>query len=155
MSDASIEHELIRQASCLVDLQVIDSEVEHFGENTRVKITTREAPEIIESCALGSMFPFGVQLFRDTRHRGVCDVNVIANDSWTAADLVQQLCFQRGRIEFDADNLRGRMMVTVVEAHADGRTTLEESTYGLLLESSSHGLSHHERRRPPGRSLSQ
>lgn len=130
MSDRAIEHELIRQASCLVDLQVVDTQVEHFGENTHVKITMREDPEILASCALGIIFAFGVLSFHDARPRGVSDMHFIENDSWTAADMIQHLRFPRGRIEFDADYVRGRMMKTVVEVHADGTITLETNNRG-------------------------
>lgn len=130
MSDTSIEHELIRQASCLVDLQVVGTEIEHLGPNTHVKITMQEDPEILESCALGIIFAFGVLSFHDARPRGVSDMRFIENDSWTAADMIQHLRFPGGRIEFDADYVRGRMMKTVVEVHADGMITLETSNRG-------------------------
>ena len=71
MADIPIEHELIKQAAALVDLQAIDTKIDHFMENTRVRITMQEDPEVMESCALGLIFTFGVLSFLDAKPRGV------------------------------------------------------------------------------------
>lgn len=70
MADIPIEHELIEQAAALVDLMVIDTQIDRFTESTRVRITMQEDPEVMESCALGLIFTFGVLSFPQREAEG-------------------------------------------------------------------------------------
>lgn len=56
MNEHGIEHELLRQAMCVLDGCTIDTETEHFMENTRVRITVAADPELLESCGLRCHF---------------------------------------------------------------------------------------------------
>lgn len=130
MADIPIEHELIKQAAALVDLKVIDTQIEHFMENTRVRITMEEDPEVLESCALGLIFTFGVLSFHDARPRGVSADYTDGVEEWTVADLVRHLRFSKGRVSFYADYVHGRMMKTSVEISPDGKVVLETVNRG-------------------------
>lgn len=130
MADIPIEHELIRQAAALVDLKEIDTQIDRFMENTRVRITMQEDPEVLESCVLGLIFTFGVLSFIDARPRGVSADYADGVDEFTVSDLVRHLRFPKGRISFYADYVHGRMMKTSVEVSPDGKVVLETVNRG-------------------------
>jgi len=112
MADIPIEHELVKQAAALVDLKVIDTQIEHFMENTRVRITMEEDPEVLESCALGLIFTFGVLSFQDARPRGVSADYTDGVEEWTVSDLVRHLRFSKGRISPDGKVLLEPVLFT-------------------------------------------
>ncbi|MBY0274275.1 hypothetical protein K2Z84_02965 [Candidatus Binatia bacterium] len=130
MADIPIEHELITQAAGLVDLQVIDTQIEHFMGNTKVRIVMEEDPEVLESCALGLIFTFGALSFHDAKPRGVSADYADGVDEFTVSDLVRHLRFPKERIYFYADYLHGRMMKTSVEVSPDGKVVLETVNRG-------------------------
>jgi hypothetical protein len=130
MSSAPIEHELLREAVCALDLCVLDTETENFMENIRVRVTTQADPEILESCALGVIYALGVLSFHDARPRGVSGRDFATKDEWTVADMLRCLTFPNGRIYFYSDYVRGRMMKTSVEVFPDGRIALETQNRG-------------------------
>jgi hypothetical protein len=130
MADIPIEHELIRQAAALVELKVVDTQVEHFMENTRVRITLQEEPDVLESCALGLIFALGVLSFVDARPRGVSADYSDGAEEWTIGDMLRHLQFPQGRITFYADYVHGRMMKTSVEIFPDGRIVVETVNRG-------------------------
>ena len=130
MADTPIEYELIEDAAALIDLKVIDTEIEKFMENTRVRITMQESPEILESCALVLVFALGVLSFHDARPRGVSGDYSDGTEQWTVADTLRHLRFPKGRISFYADYVRGRMMKTSVEVYPDGKVVLETANRG-------------------------
>ncbi|MBX9717562.1 MAG: hypothetical protein K2X36_01805 [Microbacteriaceae bacterium] len=130
MADIPIEHELIKQAAALVDLKVIDTQIDRFMENTRVRITMQEDPEVLESCALGLIFTLGVLSFIDAKPRGVSADYADDVDKFRVSDLVRHLRFPKGRISFYADYVHGRMMKTSVEVSLDGEVVLETVNRG-------------------------
>lgn len=130
MADIPIAHELIKQAAALVDLKMIDTHIDNFMDNTRVKITMEEDPEVLESCALGLIFTFGVLSFHDAKPRGVSAEYADGVDEFAVSDLVRHLRFPKGRISFYADYVHGRMMKTSVEVWPDGKVVLETVNRG-------------------------
>lgn len=130
MADILIEHELIKQAAALMDLKMIDTQIHHFMENTRVRITMEEDPEVLERCALGLIFTFGVLSFHDAKPRGVSADYADGVDEFAVSDLVRHLRFRKGRINFYADYVHGRMMKTSVEISPDGKVVLETVNRG-------------------------
>lgn len=88
--DLPIEYELLKDVAAL-NLKVLDTKVEHFEDNTRVKIVMKDVdPEakpdeegdsnVIESCAWGLIYALGVLSFADARPRGVSDMHYIEKD---------------------------------------------------------------------------
>jgi hypothetical protein len=130
VNEDSIEYELIKQASALTHLTVADTKVEHFMDNTHVRITMTEDPEILETCTLGLIYALGVLSFHDARPRGVSGMHFQEKDDWFAADLLRHLTFPKGRIHFYADYVRGRMMKTGVDVYPDGRIVLDAVNRG-------------------------
>lgn len=57
-------------SAALIDLTVTDNKVDRFVDNTTVRITLREGPEILETCASGLIFALRVLSLHDGRPRG-------------------------------------------------------------------------------------
>lgn len=130
MSDEPIEHELLRQAVCVLEECTVETETEHFMENTRVRVTLRVEPDLLESCALGVIYALGVLSFHAARPRGSSGIDFAEKDDWMVADMLRALTFPAGRIYFYADYVRGRMLKTSIEIFADGRVVLETQNRG-------------------------
>lgn len=130
MSDEPIEHELLRQAVCVLEECVVETETEHFMENTRVRVTLQVEPELLESCALGIIYAFGVLSFHDARPRGVSGMDFVEKDDWSVSDTLRGLSFPRSRLSFYADYIRGRMMKTGIDVFPEGRVVLETQNRG-------------------------
>lgn len=84
----------------------------------------------VEWSAFGFIFAIGLLSFHDARPRGYSGMHFNAHDQWTAADMQRHLRYERGRLAFDADYVRGRMMKTTVTIYADGRFTLDTMNRG-------------------------
>ncbi len=130
MSDEPIEHELLRQAVSVLEECTVETQTEHFMENTRVRVTLRVEPELLESCALGIIYALGVLSFHDARPRGVSGMDFAEKDDWIVADMLRSLTFPAGRLYFYADYIRGRMMKTGIEVFSDGQVVLETQNRG-------------------------
>lgn len=130
MSDEAIEHELLRQAVCVLEDCTVEVTTEHFMENTRLRVTMQAEPDLLESCALGVIYALGVLSFHDARPRGNSGMDFAEKDDWTVADLLRGLTFPAGRVYFYADYVRGRMLKTGVEIFPDGRIVLETQNRG-------------------------
>jgi len=138
MSDElPIEYELLKDVVAL-NLKVLDTKIEHFMENTHVKIVMQDVDEeeedessnVIESCAWGLIYALGVLSFADARPRGVSDMHYVEKDEWYVGDMLRHLRFARGRLHFYADYVRGRMLKTTIDIDRDGKITLETVNRG-------------------------
>jgi hypothetical protein len=142
MSDElPIEYELLKDVVAL-NLKVLDTKIEHFMENTHVKIVMQDVDEeeeeeeedqnsnVIESCAWGLIYALGVLSFADARPRGVSDMHYVEKDEWHVGDMLRHLRFERGRLHFYADYVRGRMLKTTIDIERDGKITLETVNRG-------------------------
>ena len=139
-NDVPIEYDLLKDVVTL-NLKVLDTKIEHFQDNIHVKIVMKDVdPEaetdvdedsnVLESCAWGLIFALGVLSFADARPRGVSDMHYVEKDDWRVGDMLRHLRFERGRLHFYADYVRGRMMKTTIEIDKDGTITLETVNRG-------------------------
>ena len=80
MSDEPIEHELLRQAVCVLGECTVETATEHFIENTRVRVTLQGEPDLLESCALGVIYALGVLSFSEATPRGVSGMDFATQD---------------------------------------------------------------------------
>jgi hypothetical protein len=135
-----IEYELLKDVVAL-NLKVLDTKIEHFMDNTHVKILMQDVdPEaepdeeddsnVIESCAFGLIYALGVLSFADARPRGISEKDYAEKDDWRVGDMLRHLRFERGRLHFYADYVRGRSMKTTVEIDKDGKIMLETVNRG-------------------------
>lgn len=129
MSEMPIEHELLDNVIAL-DLEVVDTVVEHLGEGTRVRIVMQDDPDVLGSCAWGLVYALGALSFADARPQGDADLDYVARDTWKAEDMIRRLRFERGGLHFSAERVRGRMLRTTVEIDGAGRIILETVNRG-------------------------
>lgn len=138
MSDElPIEYELLKDVVAL-NLKVLDTKIEHFMENTHVKIVMQDVDEeaedhgsnVIESCAWGLIYALGMLSFADARPRGASDMHYVEKDEWYVGDMLRHLRFERGGLHFYADYVRGRMLKTTIDIDPDGKITLETVNRG-------------------------
>ena len=122
--DLPIEDALLEDARIL-DLKVIETKIERLDEEiVRVRITLEDDPEVLARCAWGLIFAIGAFSFDDA------EIDFIENDEWRADDMLRCLSFDRGRLYFHADHVRGRCMKTTLEIAREGKITLETVNRG-------------------------
>ena len=124
MREMPIEHELLDNVIAL-DLEVVDTVVEHLGEGTRVRIVMQDDPDVLGSCAWGLVYALGALSFADARPQGDADLDYVARDTWKVDDMIRHLRFERGGLHFYVERVRGRMLKTTVEIDGNGRITLD------------------------------
>lgn len=136
MSDADdrntpIEHKLIHDAS-LLDIKVIetDSKPTVGDEDWNVRMQLQVDEDLIETCAHGFIFTVGVLSFHDGRPRGASSQWFEDDDQFTAADMLNHLHFENGKLRMYVDYLRGRCIKTTVEVGSDGMVRLETVNRG-------------------------
>jgi hypothetical protein len=124
-----VEYQLLKDVVAL-DLKILDTKIETFEDNTHVKITMEEDPDVLSSCAWGLIYAIGVLSFADARPRGNSEIDFQTNDGWFVADMLSHIAFEHGRLHFYADYVRGRMLKTGVEVDKDGRILVETVNRG-------------------------
>jgi hypothetical protein len=90
----------------------------------------KEDRDVLASCGLGLIYALSAVSFRDARPRGYSEMHYEEVDDWKVADLVRHLRYERGRLVFHADYVRGRMMKTTVEIDPEGSVLLETANRG-------------------------
>jgi hypothetical protein len=136
MSDADdrsipIEHKLIHDAS-LLDIKIVESDTKPTvgDEDWHVRMQLQVDDELIETCAHGFIFAIGVLSFHDGRPRGASSQWFEDTDQFTAADMLNHLHFENGKLRMYVDYLRGRCIKTTVEIGSDGAVRLETVNRG-------------------------
>lgn len=57
-------------------------------------------------------------------------MHYIEMDEWRVGDMLRHLRFERGRLHFYADYVRGRMMKTTIDIDREGKITLQAVNRG-------------------------
>jgi hypothetical protein len=138
MSDSTripAEYELLKDVVAL-DLKTIDTKIENSPGDPEIviaKMVLEEDPEVLSSCAWSLVYAIGVMSFADARPRGYSDVEYVADDQWYVGDMFRGLRFERGRIYWHADYVRGRLVKTSVEIDKEGKIVVETVNRGEAL----------------------
>jgi hypothetical protein len=135
-----IEYAFLEDVFAL-DLKVIETNIETIeavppGEallegafpgvsQVRVRIVLEEDPEVLAARAWSLIFVLGVFSYADARPQTGSGARSGEYDEWTVDDMLRRLSFERGRLSFHADQVRGRCMRTTIEIDRDGKITLE------------------------------
>lgn len=130
-ADIPTEYKLLHNTS-LLDIAVVESEVQPTvgDEDWHVRMQLQVDDDLIESCAHGLMFAFGVLSFHDGRPRGVSGQWYEDGDQFTTADMLDHIRFERGKLKMYVDYLRGRCIKTSVEVESNGVVWLETVNRG-------------------------
>ena len=118
------EFELLGNVRAL-KLKTVETKSKDFMGVRHVRITLREDPDILSSCAFGLIYALGVLSFADARPRGYSEKHFRPKDDWFAGDMLENLRFEDGQLYFHADYVRGRMMKTTIEVKADGTVVVD------------------------------
>jgi len=128
-----IEQELLKSAM-IAEVTVVDIAITPTSTGDRhVRLEGRlgdDEHDDVEWSAFGFIYAIGLLSFHDARPRGVSGMHFEAHDQWTAADMQRHLRYERGRLSFETDYVRGRMMKTDVTIFPDGRFTLDTTNRG-------------------------
>jgi len=128
-----IEQELLKSAM-IAEVTVIDIAISPTSTGDRhVRLEGRlgdDEHDDVEWSAFGFIYAIGLLSFHDARPRGYSGMHFNEHDQWTAADMQRRLRYERGRLSFDSDYVRGRMMKTDVTIFPDGRFTLDTTNRG-------------------------
>jgi hypothetical protein len=126
-----IEYKLLRDAS-LLDVSIVESDINPTvgDEDWLVRMQLQVDEELVDSCSHGFIFAVGVLSFHDGRPRGVSGEWFEDDDQFTAADLLEHLRFENGKLQMYVDYLRGRCIKTTVEVASDGKVRLETVNRG-------------------------
>ena len=84
--------------------------------------------ELAEWAAFGFLFTLAYLSFADARPRGMSEPDFVEGDELSVSDFVEGLRYERGRLRYSADYLRGRRVKTDVEVRPNG--TVELATRG-------------------------
>lgn len=124
--DRTLEDGLLEEART-VDLRVEETEIENLGrEIVRLRMILEADPAVLARRAWGLIFAIGSLSFDDAD----ADLDFAEPDEWTASDMLRCLSFERGRLHFHADVVRGRCMRTTIELEPEGRITLKTVNRG-------------------------
>jgi hypothetical protein len=121
--------ELLRQAAT-TDFEIVAVTEGDLAPGGSMDIVLRFDEDDVETSAFGIIFAIGVLSFHDARPAGASEMHFEADDEWTVGDMVQNLAFERGRLHFYADYVRGRLMKTTVDVHRDGTVTIQTVNRG-------------------------
>ncbi len=74
---------------------------------------------------LGFMYCIGVLSFGGAVARGISGMHFVEGDSFSVADFLEHVRFERGNLELTTDYVRGRCMKTRVRLSPDGKVLIE------------------------------
>jgi len=84
--------------------------------------------ELAEWAAFGFLFTLAYLSFADARPRGLSEPDFVEGDEFSIGDFLEGLRYERGRLRYSVDYLRGRRVKTDVEVRPNG--TVELATRG-------------------------
>lgn len=136
MSDERLAAYGLLETAATVAFKVIEEQIEASaaGDATNVRLELElgesECDTDVEWGALGFMYALAVLSFADARPRGVSDMHYVERDELGLEDFLLRVRFERGRLTWRADYIRGRCVKTDVTVSRDGRVTLESRGRG-------------------------
>ncbi len=89
------------------------------------RVTCHLDREDVSWAAVPLIYVLAALSFGDARPRAISVIDYQEEDEWTFADTMRHLRLERGRLVFDADYVRGRMMKTTVTIGSEGTLAIE------------------------------
>ena len=117
--DTPLIQEYISQA-ITTEYKLVNSRLNHMIDIPSQEITIQIDEDDVETSAFGIMYSISLLSFLQGRPAGVSVVDYQEQDVWSAEDFHRHLSFRLGKLRFDADYVRGRLIKTVVEISKDG-----------------------------------
>jgi len=88
----------------------------------------------VETSAFGIMYSISLLSFLQGRPAGASVIEYQEQDVWSVEDFHRHLSFMYGKLRFEADYVRGRLIKTVIEISKDGTIlikTINRQTWRL------------------------
>ena len=120
----------LAKSAAVARFRKLKVEGEEHPDRSWQRVTCHLHREDVPWAAVPLIYALSVMSFADARPRGVSEVEYLENDEWTLADQAARLQLERGRLVFDADYVRGRMMKTTVDIDRGGVIRLETTNRG-------------------------
>ncbi len=115
----------LAKSAAVARFRKLEVEGEEHPDRSWQRVTCHLNREDVPWAAVPLIYALSVMSFADGRPRGVSEIEYVENDEWTVADVIARLQLGRGRLVFDADYVRGRMMKTRVTIGSDGSFVIE------------------------------
>lgn len=129
MEKSTIPYQMISEAIG-IPIKIVSNEFNEFHGNTHQKIifiVEEEEPDIF---AFSILFTLSLMSFTFSAPRGYSENLFIPDEEWTLEYFMQNLRFEKGRLEFSSDYVSGRHMKTDIIFEPGGRVTLETRNRG-------------------------
>ena len=134
MSPTTTTGRHLLQQAALTPIEIEGIDYQDSAPDGAIRVALRIDGDDVDTAAFGLVFALGVLSFDEARPRGASDIEYEEQDEWSTDDMLQHLEFSQGRLRFYADYVRGRMMKTSIEVHADGRVVLQVVNRGRTAE---------------------
>jgi len=130
-----LEYKLVHDA-LLLDVEVIEADARPLepGDDWAVRIQLQADAARLATSAHGLLFALGAMSFNDARPPEGSGQWLEPGDQFTAADLLEHLHFEQGKLRLSLDELRGRRLDTDIELTSDGRARLETRNRGKAAQ---------------------
>ena len=121
-----------------------------FAQCLDIAFHDDETPEedradVVEWGAFGFLFVIGRLSFHDARPRRASEIDYRDDDEFRVGDFLECIRYRNGKLQFDADYLRGRRMKTRARVRSDGSGFIETVGRG---KSAAHWIARLKGRQP-------
>lgn len=117
--DKPLLQEYISQA-ITTEYKLVDSCQNQFADIPSQEIKIQIDEDEVETSAFGIMYSISLLSFLQGRPAGASVIEYQEQDVWSVEDFHRHLSFMYGKLRFQADYVRGRLIKTVVEISKDG-----------------------------------
>ena len=117
--DKPLLQEYIGQA-ITTEYKLVDSCLNQSADIPSQEIKIQIDEDEVETSAFGIMYSISLLSFLQGRPAGASVIEYQEQDVWSVEDFHRHLSFMYGKLRFEADYVRGRLIKTVVEISKDG-----------------------------------
>ena len=117
--DKPLLQEYISQA-VTTEYTLLDSCLKQISDIPSQEIKIQIDEEEVETSAFGILYSISLLSFLQGRPAGASVIDYQEQDAWSVEDFHRHLSFMHGKLRFEADYVRGRLIKTVVEISKDG-----------------------------------
>lgn len=122
--DKPLIQEYISQA-ITTEYKLVDSCLSQTDDIPSQEIKIQIDEDEVETSAFGIMYSISLLSFLQGRPAGASIIEYQEQDVWSVEDFHRHLSFAHGKLRFDADYVRGRLIKTVVKISRDGTILIE------------------------------
>ncbi len=122
--DKPLLQEYIGQA-ITTEYELVDSCLNQLADIPSQEIKIKIDEDEVETSAFGIIFSISLLSFLQGRPAGISAIDYQEQDFWSVEDFHRHLFFDHGKLRFDADYVRGRLIKTVIEISKDGTFVIE------------------------------